>query len=356
MRPSYLKIRKIFIALLVIGMQFSCKDAAGKKMGTGEVSEAKVKTYVNPVLDVNFPDPTIIKATDGFYYAYATNSAEKNIQVRKSQNLVDWEDVGDALPNKPTWADRDFWAPHVSYDKKQKTYFLYYSGESNDKSVGKCLGVASSKSPVGSFLDKGEPLLCGEAFVNIDPMAFDDPKSGKKLLFWGSGHEAIKVQELTDDRMNLKGGTNPIEIVRPITDGDPSNYQNLIEGAWVTYENGYYYIYFSGDNCCGERAHYAVMVARSKNATGSFETLSEATGSTNSVILERSERWIAPGHNSVITDDAGQEWMAYHAIDSVDEEKGRVMLIDKITYKDDWPYIGEGVPSIGNQEYPKTGK
>ena len=71
-----------------------------------------------------------------------------------------------------------------------KMYFLYYSGESDSKE-GKCLGVAVSKSPIGPFVDNGEPLLCGSGFINIDPMAFDDPKTGKKLLYWGSGFEGL---------------------------------------------------------------------------------------------------------------------------------------------------------------------
>jgi hypothetical protein len=30
--------------------------------------------YANPVLDADFPDPAVIKAPDGFYYAYATQT------------------------------------------------------------------------------------------------------------------------------------------------------------------------------------------------------------------------------------------------------------------------------------------
>lgn len=216
--------------------------------------------------------------------------------------------MGDALPVQPKWADKDFWAPHVLYDAKQKTYYLYYSGES-DFVTGKCLGVATSKSPAGPFIDEGEPLICGNGFINIDPMAFDDPKTGKKLLYLGSDLEGLRVQELSKDRLNFKQGNTMKVLVNPITNNDPENYQKLVEGSWVTYHNGFYYLYYSGDNCCGEKAHYAVMVARSKKADGPFETLAEAEKTSNSVILKRNEKWIAPGHNSVLTDDKGQEWM-----------------------------------------------
>ena len=75
--------------------------------------------YTNPILDWDFPDPAIIHAPDGFYYAYATQSLRHgewiNIQVARSADLIDWEYLGDALPEKPDWArtTQDFWAPSV---------------------------------------------------------------------------------------------------------------------------------------------------------------------------------------------------------------------------------------------------
>lgn len=322
---------------------------------TGFQLNAQNNDFVNPVYNRDFADPTVIKADDGYYYAYGTNTnvVGKNIhiQVLQSSNLVNWKYIGDALPTKPKWADKDFWAPHVLYDSKLKIYFLYYSGESNNIE-GKCLGVATSKSPAGPFIDKGEPFICGKGFINIDPMAFDDPKTGKKLLYWGSGFEALKVQELSDNRLGFKEGSTLKILVNPIINNDPGNYQNLVEGSWVTYQDGYYYLYYSGDNCCGEKAHYAVMVARSENAEGPFKTLAEAKNIENSVILNKNEKWIAPGHNSVITDDKGQEWMIYHAIDAKNSNGGRIVLIDKIIYKNGWPVVNSGTPSITKKTKP----
>ena len=64
----------------------------------------------------------MILAPDGFYYAYATQTLRDgkwiNIQVARSTDLVHWEHLGDALPDKPDWAQetQDFWAPFVLYD------------------------------------------------------------------------------------------------------------------------------------------------------------------------------------------------------------------------------------------------
>ena len=125
------------------------------------------------------------------------------------------------------------------------------------------------------------------------------------------------------------------------------DYQYLVEGAWVTYRDGYYYLFFSGDNCCGEEPtripHYAVMVARSKSATGPFEQYGRVMEKNTSAILVKNDAWDGPGHNSVIRDAAGQDWMVYHAVDPKqrinDNFIRRVMLIDLIVYKDGWPSI-----------------
>jgi arabinan endo-1,5-alpha-L-arabinosidase len=325
-------------------------------------------TYQNPVLDTDFPDPAVLRAPDGFYYAYATQGPHDgrtvNIQTARSRDLVHWDHVGDALPLKPSWASRtqDFWAPHVHHADGR--YYLYYSAKPDaaltDTSRGLCLAVATADRPEGPFTDIGRPLQCGEGFVNIDPMAYDDPETGKRLLYWGSGFGPIKVQELAPDRISFASGSSPIDLVSVIQNDDPLNYQRLVEGAWVVRRDGWYYLFYSGDNCCGPNAHYAMMVARSRSATGPFQTLAQATGAPNSVILERSGNWVAPGHNSVIEDARGNHWVLYHAVDSRrprtrptdDINTRRVMLLDRLVWRDGWPRVEGNGPSTGSQPGP----
>jgi arabinan endo-1,5-alpha-L-arabinosidase len=314
---------------------------------------AATHTYANPVLDADFPDPTVIRAPDGLYYAYATQTQRGgrwlNIQLASSSDLVRWRYIGDALPSKPSWASgtQDFWAPHVS--RAGSRYVMYFSAKPDaalkDKNRGMCIGVATSRSPAGPFADIGHPLLCGPSFVAIDPMQFDDPAMSKHLLYWGSGFEPIKVQELSADLTSFAAGSSPKPLVAP--NGEKGAFPVLVEGSWVLRHGGFYYLFYSGDNCCGPKANYAVMVARSRSATGPFQTLEQATGKPHSIVLEKSQRWIAPGHNSVITDASGQDWIVYHAVDvrrprekSSDElNTRRVMLIDRISWKNGWPRI-----------------
>lgn len=320
-------------------------------------------TFANPVLNADFPDPTVIRDADGTYYAYATQSERGgrwiNMQVARSGDLVRWDYLGEALPAKPPWASKtqDFWAPHVLRDGAR--YIMYYSAKPDtaDERHGLCLAIATATSPAGPFTDIGRPFHCGEGFINIDPMVFDDPATGKRLLYWGSGFQPIRVQELSRDLMSFAPGSVAKELVwpNPVKDAFPV----LVEGAWVMRRGGYYYLFYSGDNCCGTKANYAVMVARSRSATGPFETLEQATGKSHSIILEKSARWIAPGHNSIVTDRNGQDWIAYHAVDvnrlrekPTDEvNTRRIMLLDRIEWRDGWPTVI--VPSEQAQPAPR---
>ncbi|HEX8214466.1 MAG TPA: family 43 glycosylhydrolase, partial [Allosphingosinicella sp.] len=124
---------------------------------------------------------------------------------------------------------------------------------------------------------------------------------------------------------------------------------------------GYYYLFYSGDNCCGPKAHYATLVARSRSATGPFETLAAATDAGSSVILERRGTWLAPGHNAIVRDVRGRDWILYHAVDTRrprSKPEGeintrRVMLLDPIVWRGGWPRVEGDGPSSTPRRWPQ---
>ncbi len=357
------------VALLALG---ACGGGGGSSGGSTGGGNGGVVTppdgpsatqYQNPVIDADFPDPGVVKANDGSYYAYATQTTGLRIQVASSPNLVTWGTRTEALPTKPGWTSStsNYFAPDVSY--RENRYVMYYAAQADTTAGTYCIGMAQSTAPAGPFVDIGHPLVCGAGrgngdFTTIDPQGFDDPNTGKRYLFWGSGFAPIQVQELAADRASFAPGSSPTPIVVPRA-GQP--YENLVEGVWVTYHAPYYYVFYSGDACCGTGAHYAVMVGRSSNVTGPYEFRRTSTNGPAVPVLVGGTPWTAPGHNSVI--HAGNDdWMLYHAINinnpylnaNNTNVSRRPMLLDKINYQTDgWPVVGpSGVPTSTPQTRP----
>lgn len=311
--------------------------------------------WQNPVWNHNFPDPTVIMTPDSTFYAYGTNGGfdgkSAHIQVAKSKDGVHWNWLGDAIPDKPKWAGHSpyFWAPDVIYDKTNQRYILYYAAKSDIDTLGMGIGMAVSSTPQGPFHNIDVPLICGKKFEVLDPMVFEDPQTGKHYLYWGSDFRPIMVQQLSSDWMSFAKGSKATVALYPDVDHD---YDKLIEGAWVIYHKGYYFLFYSGDNCCGVKAHYAVMVARSKKPEGPFIRYSKVRDTTSSVILQANDHWMAPGHNCAVKDPFGNWWMYYHAIPDSSFRKGnysRVLLRDLIRFKNGWPVVNNGSPSWKKQ-------
>ena len=85
-------------------------------------------TYTNPVIRKYLADPSVIKANDGWFYVYATESAGLAIPIYKSLNLVDWTFVGSAFTKagRPTFVKNGWlWAPDINYINGKNV--LYYS-------------------------------------------------------------------------------------------------------------------------------------------------------------------------------------------------------------------------------------
>ncbi len=70
------------------------------------------------------------------------------------------------------------------------------------------------------------------------------------------------------------------------------------------------------------------------------------------LVVDDSEQFAAPGHNSVATDDAGNRWLLYHAYER-DEPASlpsgaprRPMMLDPLRWKNGWPIVDGTFPSV----------
>ena len=324
------------------------------------VSSSAQKKYSNPVYGSDFPDPTVQRALDGTFYAYATGC-----KCRKSTDLVNWTNVSGVI-SRPTWNDSikadgskdsySLWAADVNYvDGK---YICYYASAlwGNGSRTG--IGVAVGDTPT-KFTDKGKLFRSTEIGVknSIDPCYVEE--FDKKYLIWGSFNDICMV-ELTDDALAVKN-FNPIN--NPQSDGSWKRHPGVtklaggaFEGAMIYKRGKYYYLFCSVGSCCeGGNSTYHTVVGRATKLTGPYVNKQGGQMLSNNytTIISGNERWKGPGHNSeIITDDEGQTWLLYHSYDKNNDYNGRLMLLDKITWQADWPVINDGHPSSDERDAP----
>lgn len=323
------------------------------------IGEAPVPAghYKNPVFTPTFADPTIIKADDGYFYAYATedgwdvSSPAHVVPVIRSRNLVDWEFLNDAFDAKPDWKTPAFvWAPDINFVNGK--YYLYYSLSIwDDADPG--IGLAISDAPAGPFEDQGKILVSSEIGVgnSIDPFYYEE--DGNKYMFWGSfrGIYGIALNDagtaITGDKFQVAG--------------------DWMEGCYILKRDGYYYLFGSNGHCClGRETPYNVLIGRAENIEGPYVNQQGQSLITHQGNLflkgdpspTTTTGFAGPGHNAeIITDDAGTDWFIYHAVDKTrpflpNGATRRPLMIDKIVWVNGWPTIDRDRPSETAQPQP----
>lgn len=341
--------------LLVLQMVWSCKGSENDPTpDPEEPEEPQEETYKNPVFKPVLADPTVIRAGE-YFYAYGTeddwgsSGGYHLVPIVRSTDLVNWSLVGDALATKPGWKQEGgIWAPDVTPVGDE--YHMYYSYSAwGDPDPG--IGLAIAQKPEGPFEDQGKVFLSSEVGVanSIDPFYIEE--DGKKYLFWGSFH-GIYAIELTDDGRGVQG--EKIKIA-----------DTHLEAAYVYEKEGDYYLFGSEGSCCeGANSTYRVQVGRSESLLGPYldkEGNNLATGHFGELLLEANDEafgFAGPGHNAeIITDDAGTDWLLYHAIAKGNPllENGasrRPLMLDKISWENGWPLIEGQEPGLTAQPVP----
>ncbi|GAB3425386.1 family 43 glycosylhydrolase [Flindersiella endophytica] len=315
-------------------------------------------TYANPLMrDVAqaFSDVGLIRAKDGAWYAYASNTimthenAEAGgpqhlVPMVRSTDLVHWEFLGDAFDeaNHPQWAgwpSKGYWAPDVRYVDGE--YYMYYSAPGST-ALDAAIGLATAPTPAGPWTDIGRPVVnfvADSEVMEIDPMMFVDD-DGTKYLYYGSFRRGgLHVVRLSADGRSVVGESQQVVA------GERG------EGAWVTRHGPWYYLFYSGYGCCmGDvgGGGYPVLAGRSTSPTGPFvdATGVSLTGTQPGGTVVNSfngNTLAATGHNAVTVDRSGQQWNLVNSDFRFELPwGGRPQSMDRLDWIGGWPTVRAG--------------
>lgn len=314
----------------------------------------------NPVISSVAPDPSVARGADGAFHVYATSddwadgAGHRLIPHFRSFDLVEWEYVGDAFTTRPRWAPllSFLWAPdvHVTDDG---AVMYYTTGGSNP-----CIGRATAPGIEGPWTHDDQEIVChgdyhGELLDPMDPeIVFTD--EGPVMLM--GNFEGIHAVPMNADGTAL--------------DGDPVLVAGTgVEAPAVVTRDGHAHLFTSAGLCCdGEISQYRVLSGRADHLMGPYETrtggplLGHVAGD---LILRGNDDWVGPGHVDVATDDAGQDWMLYHAAPRgsavlPNGVQRRYLMLDRLNWVSvpgtggTWPVVGDGTPSSSRVADPEV--
>ena len=223
------------------------------------------------------------------------------------------------------------------------TYYLYYAASSfgTQNSV---IGLATSTTmEVGSWTDHGSTGITSDsskAYNAIDANLIA-VGSGYLMNFGSFWHDIYQVAMKSPPTASSGSAYNI---------GYNESGTNAIEGGYMVYESGYYYLFFSSGQCCGydtskpaPGGEYKVMVCRSSIATGNFVDQNGVSclESGGTIVLQSHGKVYGPGGQGVY-DDPSLGWVLYyHYVDtSIGYADGDKQLgVNKITWTNGWPTV-----------------
>lgn len=282
-------------------------------------------TYTNPVINADYSDPDVCVVGDDYYMTASSFNCIPGLPILHSKDLVNWEIIGHAITeltpheefDKPSHGN-GVWAPSIRYHEGM--FYIYWG----DPDYG--VFRVTATDPAGEW-SKPVCIIEGKGMIDTTPLWDDD---GRCYLVngWANSRSRfasiLTVREL--DKDGLKAISNPVIVF----DGNGTE-NRTCEGPKFYKRNGWYWIM-----CPAGGVPTGFQLAmRSKSPYGPYEYMK---------VLDQGKSVInGPHQGAWIHTALGEDWFMHFQ----DKEcYGRVVHLQPVTWKDNWPVMGK-VPAKG---------
>ena len=283
-------------------------------------------TYTNPVINADYSDPDICVGPSGkdYYMTASSFNCIPGLPILHSTDLVNWRIIGYALSelrplevfNKPAHG-MGVWAPCIRYHNGE--FYIYWG----DPDYG--VFMVKTKDPAGRWDD---PVLVieGKGMIDTSPLWDED---GRCYLVNGWAGSRSNVKSMLSVRELSADGSKAIG--QPVIVFDGNNTHHTAEGPKFYKRNGWYWIMCPA----GGVATGWQLAMRSKSPYGPYECKKVMAQGKSSVNGPHQGGWV---HTTY-----GEDWFLHF------QDKGaygRVVHLQPVTWKDNWPVMGK-VPTKG---------
>lgn len=306
------------------------------------VSDSGNGSYKNPVLYADYSDPDVCRAGDDYYMTASSFNCIPGLPVLHSKDLVNWRIIGYAIKKMPDYASftsngvnhgGSVWAPAIRFHNGE--FYIYYG----DPDIG--IFMTKTKDPAGEW----EPLVLvkeGKGLIDSCPLFDDDGQVYLAHAYAGSRAGIKSLLAITRLSPDGKKAVGESKIIYDGHDIDPT-----IEGPKFYKKNGYYYIFAPA----GGVATGWQLAMRSKNIWGPYE---------RKIVMDQGQTVVNGPHQGAWVDTAtGEDWFIHFQDVGA---AGRLTHLQPMTWRNDWPVIGEDKDGDGcgnpvlTYKKPNTGK
>lgn len=285
--------------------------------------------YINPVIRGFYPDPSVCKAEDGYFYLVCSSfQFFPGLPLFRSSNMVDWEQIGHCITRKSQLdltgvePSGGLFAPTIRYNKGR--FYVVVTNTSGDGNFYLYTDDINGEWSEPVSVDRG----------GIDPSLLFD---GDKVYFMSNGEDDRGEHGISLCEIDIETG----KVLSPCKCISKGSGGRFIEAPHLYHIGEWYYLLVAEGGT--EYGHMECMF-RSREPFGPYEGCPHNPILTNRNLGGYTVQ--GAGHADIVQDNDGQWWMVNLAFRQMHmwrpfHHLGREVFLEPVFFAEDrWLKVG----------------